>query len=433
MSEEKVLETLNILNELGYASNGITRACKDGYLKVVQYLYKIETTSEDIHQIQKNICTTAAEHGHFHILKWASEMDFSFSDDAILVAISNKHNDIVKWLYDQTIDFECDSHYPCEMAAVSGNFEILKWMHETNRAHWHVDVCKAAAESGDLHILQWLREQNCPWDEEVCTGAAENNHLHILQWARSQQCPWNVYTAIDAAINSHFDVLRWALGNGCPLTSRVYEELLYYNCNANIVEILELLYEHKCPMNESLCSIAAETYPLNVLQWLRDHGCVWDETTSYNAALNGRLPILKWALDNGCPYDHDEIIECAIIRNHFNVAQFCVDRGISLPASIFRKVFEDSNYTNFNFNYPALWWVLSKGAEMTCEDKENLEKERFNDNNMPDVIHHYHALSYFQTKHNVFPELITKWLNIVNISLSTIFYEDLSDLIKKYL
>jgi Ankyrin repeats (many copies) len=74
-------------------------------------------------------------------------------------------------------------------AAIYGNLEVLKWVH--NRSYpWNEEVCCEAAYSGRLDILKYLHENGCPWDEVTCYAAAHNGHLEILKYLRENRCPW---------------------------------------------------------------------------------------------------------------------------------------------------------------------------------------------------------------------------------------------------
>lgn len=443
MSEDHVLAIFANLDALGYGKDAISKACENGYLKLVQHLYNTEITplreekinhgyrmiftrhnTEEKQLLEEKIVRVAAQFGHLHILKWAHEMEFLDLENAVIEAIANKHNDIVKWLCKNNAkDVSHLSYYPCEVAAAHGNLEILKWLSDNIINVWHADICIAAAQNGHLNILKYLRENGCPWNEGVCAVAADNNHLEILQWARSQDCPWDYEPAVNAASKNHQQILKWAIENGCILCSKVYSGLLK-NKSENIIEMLKFLYEHKCPMDDaSIFAMAAANQPLKVLQWLRAHQCPWDSSAPNSAALKNKLENLKWLLDNGCPYEPDMLMENALFDGHFEIAQYCLDRGFSFPATICRDLSRNPE------DHVALWWALSKGAHWGFG-----EEEKFKDNalyHIPAI--HYHALRYLQTKYNVYPHLITEWLKTIDDTLPQIFYEDLTGLIKNYL
>ncbi len=135
-------------------------------------------------------------------------------------------------------------------------------------------VCELAAESGQLNILKWAIEKGYyseyDWDSKICSIAARNGHLEILKWAREKGCGWTATTCINAAIKGHLHILKWAVENGCNWDKRV-------------------------------CRCAARNGHLDVLKWARINGCDWDSSVCSSATVAGHLHVLKWARENGCP------------------------------------------------------------------------------------------------------------------------------------
>ncbi len=107
----------------------------------------------------------------------------------------------------------------CELAAESGQLNILKWLVEKKYNHnydWYIIICAIAATNGHLNILIWAKENGYIWNNKICEHAAINNHLDILKWARANGCEWDKYTIEVAIKNRSWDVLKWARENSCP-------------------------------------------------------------------------------------------------------------------------------------------------------------------------------------------------------------------------
>jgi len=155
----------------------------------------------------------------------------------------------------------------CSHAALSGNREVLEWLHNTG-CPWDTDTCAVAARGAHLEVLQWAREHSCPWDAMTSAHTARSGHLRVLQWVREHHCPWDWYTCAFAASGGHLSVLQWARQNGCP-------------CHAHT------------------CTYAAMSGQLEVLQWVRENdatgGAVWNEQlVRTHASGPRRQEVLTW-------------------------------------------------------------------------------------------------------------------------------------------
>ncbi len=154
-----------------------------------------------------------------------------------------------------------------------GKLELLLYAIDDMAAKFF-PICELAAESGQLNILKWAIEKefysDYNWDSKICTIAARHGHLETLKWARENYYDWSPITCLNAALNGHLHILKWAVENGCKWDSRV-------------------------------CRFAARNGHLDVLKWARENGCKWDSMVCPSAAKNGHLDVLKWARENGCP------------------------------------------------------------------------------------------------------------------------------------
>jgi hypothetical protein len=125
-------------------------------------------------------------------------------------------NKISTWKY--MFENNLPKYEICEYAALTDNFELLKWAHK-NECPWGESVCFWAAENDNFEMLKWAHEHGCQLDEEVCICAAQNNNFEMLKWAHENGCPWDKNVCVCAAQNNNFEMLKWAheSQDRCPL------------------------------------------------------------------------------------------------------------------------------------------------------------------------------------------------------------------------
>jgi len=84
-------------------------------------------------------------------------------------------------------------------AAKLGNLNILKYFINEDKYILYENVCSNAALSGQFEVLKWARENSCPWNTQTCTNAARSGNIELFKWARKNNCPWDVCTCAYAA------------------------------------------------------------------------------------------------------------------------------------------------------------------------------------------------------------------------------------------
>ncbi|KAL3664891.1 hypothetical protein V7S43_010069 [Phytophthora oleae] len=243
-------------------------AVKKGFLDVVKWLYEEygDDPSMNVFELLgfSTVMDTAAEHGHFDVLKYlhelqrAGETRLFFTKNAMDKAAGNGHLSIVQWLHNNRS--EGCSTAAMDEAAAHGHLEVMKWLH-----HYRAEGCTQtamdkAAMYGHLNVVEWLhanRSEGCTtraMDEAAMTG-----HLDMVKWLhanRSEGC--TQYAMDEAAVHGCLHVVKWLHSNrteGCSVRA----------------------------MSE-----AAENGHLNVVQWLyanRSEGCT-SEAMDYAAVFN---------------------------------------------------------------------------------------------------------------------------------------------------
>jgi len=154
-----------------------------------------------------DVCYTAAEQGHLHVLKWLKDNGWPCCEAKVSASCAmNGQLECLQWLWDHGC--RCD-HKVCELAAEHGHLEVLEWaLH--NGLPYMDNLCTRAAIWGELRVLMWLRERGHPWDEDTFEKAIHSGNLPLLQWLKDNGCPWDVSECVGMARRmNHRDVLRW--------------------------------------------------------------------------------------------------------------------------------------------------------------------------------------------------------------------------------
>ena len=91
------------------------------------------------------------------------------------------------------------------------------------------------------------------------------------------------------------------------LQKRQVKNYAYVIASRNCVKLLSWAHENGCPLDRSVCEIAAKKGYISILEYAYKNKCPWDNRTCRQAAQHGRLDILMWLKDKGCP-SVDELI-----------------------------------------------------------------------------------------------------------------------------
>jgi len=282
-------------------------------------------------------------------------------------AISNKYNDLVKWLipdgyceklpdtimissestheYEYVIDHRSCFFVKCMptdlirrlcvTAANACNFDVLKYLCNDIKLprKTSIGIFGAIVTEGSLDTSKWFYTHHMidiDRPSNMCTIAASSGHLEILKWLRANGFSWDTTTCFNTAMKGQ-------------------------------LEILQYLHENGCLWNEWTCSLAAETGHLDVLKYVRsvDNKCPWSALTFKNAAMNGHLEIVVWLHENGCPTDWKASVAAAE-NGHLNVLKYLrnaypddhLDRTYAMAGSNHPEVLAYLHETGCPFEFP---------------------------------------------------------------------------------
>ena len=214
-------------------------------------------------------------------------------------------------------------------AVQRGYIHLLEWhMTRSNLVTMTGSHLIQAARRGQLAMVEWLHQsQGCTWNDTVCMMAADSGHFKLLQYLHDHGCPWSINALLCAAFNGHFEIVKYLSECGCPFDAVVYSaaaqggsvEILQYlrsvhpgchwdpqSCAHNAVArghlaMLQYLHTEGCDWRSWDCCYAARYGHL--LKYLREHGCPWDAVSPANAAGQGHLEVIEYLQEQGCPWD----------------------------------------------------------------------------------------------------------------------------------
>ncbi|PNH02548.1 Ankyrin repeat domain-containing protein, partial [Tetrabaena socialis] len=176
----------------------------------------------------------AASGGHLAALKVLHAHGAPLDDGTVAAAAGGGHLPVVAWLVETLGAAEALAADVFANAAMSGNAELLAWLHE-HGCPWDASVFTNAARWGSEEQLEWLAERGCPMesDAEPYRWAVENADLAMLRCLRRLGCPWGPAGrtfgfAIEACTSQRSGfaprprkqrllVLTWLVDQGCPV------------------------------------------------------------------------------------------------------------------------------------------------------------------------------------------------------------------------
>jgi hypothetical protein len=167
--------------------------------------------------IGQPFCSEVAQTNKLELLKWArEEKKCEWGDGTIQWAAGQGNLEMVKYCVVNGCPMDTDA---CSSAAVHGQLECLKYLHEEGKAPWDSHTAAWAAIYGHLHILKYLVERKYDkYTEYACVDAARNGHLDCLKFLHeTAKAPWDFQAVQYAHENNQSECLQYLLDNDCPL------------------------------------------------------------------------------------------------------------------------------------------------------------------------------------------------------------------------
>jgi hypothetical protein len=166
---------------------------------------------------ENNFCFEVARTNKLELLKWAREEKGCEWNEWTIGDVARQGNlEMVKYCVANQCPMDEET---CAYAAIGGELECLKYLHEQVKAPWDSRTAVVAGLSGHLHILEYLVERKYDkFDDGACWCAAKYGHLDCLKYLReTAKAPWNSRAVQRAHENNQHECLQYLLDKNCPL------------------------------------------------------------------------------------------------------------------------------------------------------------------------------------------------------------------------
>ena len=167
---------------------------------------------------EKELFLAAMEKENWKVMDWLSKNE----PDTLELPIINYRGDTfpnvaysrlgaLQWLHTHM-----NSSFPhwqayMDVAASSGNLELVKFLHENRTEGCTVNAMNGAARNGHLDIVEWLhlnRNEGCTTN--AMDGAAANGHINVLEWLHANRSEGYTDQILSvAARNGHMETVEW--------------------------------------------------------------------------------------------------------------------------------------------------------------------------------------------------------------------------------
>ena len=166
---------------------------------------------------ERSFCWEVAYTNKLELLKWIrEEKKCEWDYRTINAAVDQGNLEMVKYCVANECPIDAGT---CACAALEGQLECLKYLHEEVKAPWDSLTARWAALNGHLHILEYLVERKFDkYSGFECQFAAEKGHLDCLKYLHeTAKAPWDEDAVIYAHNNNQTECLKYLLDNNSPL------------------------------------------------------------------------------------------------------------------------------------------------------------------------------------------------------------------------
>jgi hypothetical protein len=217
---------INNCPEIKYTEWGISQACRNGHVNVLQ-LWK-SSGSEYINGISRLGLHYASSYGHVNVLEWwkNSGLELHYDEDTMDLALTS-HLDgasnvkVLDWWKNSTLSLKY-SEKSMDYAAFNGNIAVLNWWKNSGLPLKHsIFALNSASSNNKVNVLEWWKNSGLPFEytSYALDEASGRGYLDVLKWWKNSGFPLK-YTVLAmnlASSRDHINVLDWWKNSGLPL------------------------------------------------------------------------------------------------------------------------------------------------------------------------------------------------------------------------
>lgn len=359
-----------------------THAIKNG---IIPLLDKLHTLNIHVHHVQpysNEEISFSISVGNPAVTTWLLDHNYCVTKRAFVLAGEKQDIPLLERLFAKRPHLNDNPNIIC-YGIINKNMTLIHWALNHGCRITEYDL-SSACYYGFFDLLL-LKSHDCRVPNDCTYNAALKGHFEILKWLRNQNCDWDYRVVIAAIDYGNLDYLKWIIQNGCP-----FDPLTITNHAA--------LFGH-----------------LHILKWARELNYAWGYSSIEQAARHGYFHIVKWAFENGYAFDLKILMYHTIENGHLDMLKwtYATFQNITVP--------DVAKMASFYKKWTMLHWLLENGHD-TIESHSHEDVPR----------DYYLSAKYLHDKHGWFTDF-SDYFACVDDSLSMVFYDDLSYLIKSYM
>jgi len=156
----------------------------------------------------------------------------------------------------------------CSIAAINGKMDFLMYA-RNHGCPWDVTTCTAAVKSEKFKCLRYVVENGCPMTTTApVEEAAMLGNFQFFKYLHEHRCPWSEDICISLAIQ----ILKFL--QITPVDSTCYEEKIFMHKQQ--LECLVYAWKNGCPWPDGTCFAGSGNGRMDCLVSEPDHDCMWD-------------------------------------------------------------------------------------------------------------------------------------------------------------
>jgi Ankyrin repeats (3 copies) len=207
--------------------------------------------------------------------------------------------EVLRWLRNHGAPW---NKYVVTIAAASGRsatVELMQWLQQRPGIAFSADTMQAAVASGNLHICQYLQAVGCDANEECFLSAALSGNVEIVRFLHEHDCPWELRAVLrQSAAGGHVGVLTYLWHSDVKADAVLLTDMLNAAAAANHIEAAQWLLEQGALWPTVLAWRNDDGY---VVPW-RNEGLAWARAEGCTAP----TPFGNHDADTGTDTDDDE-------------------------------------------------------------------------------------------------------------------------------